>query len=271
MKIEELENIFELIINDDKQNLLLYCKDIELISKEENDFDIIYNNLANIIEEDSDLLIYFKEYAKVNEEIRVIIPYFQKTENIKYFIDNFDNVSLGEQITNTIEDRIKNNPNNNKEEIEKRNAKLSLHFKKYGLFYLLILELIALIITIDAYLPFIQTHIIKTSEITEATIIDQQRNISFTNYFTTKTNIKYSYIVNDISYTNEQQTFLVGADTMNLNNQNSKIKIYYNIKKPNKSKIYNRYGKIIKVLILIGNVLFIIGIIEFSKLRKKDF
>lgn len=266
MKTEELEKIFEYLINEDNNGLIFYCHELEIVPTEETDIEVIYNELAKLIEKDDDFMLYYKEYAKENEETHVLIPYFQKPENIRYFQEDQGNISIRKELTNSVEERIKNNRNDKKEEIEEQNAKISSHLKKYGLLYVLILEIIALIIAFDAFKPFIETHIIKIANITDSTIISEEKDTSFTNYFTTDINITYSYNVDEIEYTNEEHTFLVGTTSMK-SSQNT-IQIYYNKKNPSKSKVYKRYGKILKILILIGNFILIIGIIEFAKLRK---
>ena len=269
MKTEELEKIFDFLISDDTQGLFLYCQELEIVPKDETDIDIIYNELTQVIENDDDLMIYFKEYAKVNPEIQVLIPYFQKPENIRYFVENFKNISMTEEIANQIESNFKERNQKNKDQIKERDYKRNLFLKKYGVFFMIILEIIALLVAIDSLTPFAVTHIFKIADVTDAVIIEQQKNLSFGDYFTSNIDIKYEYTVNGIQYTNEEHTFLPGVGIVGGTNKSNIVKVYYYKNKPNKCKIYQRYYKAHIILTIICNILFIIGIIKLAKMRKQ--
>lgn len=269
MKTEELEKIFDYLIGDDTEGLLMYCQKLEIVPKEENDIEILYNALTQIIENDDDLMIYFKEYAKVNPEVHVLIPYFQKPENIRYFVENLKNISMADEIANQIEDNFRERNQKKKDQIKERDHKTNLFIKKYGVFFMIILEIIALFIAIDSLTPFVVTHIFKIAEVTDAVIVEQEKDLSFTNYFTSNIDLKYEYTVNGIQYTNEEHTFLVGIGIVDGTNKSETIKVYYYKNNPTKCKIYKRYYNIHIILNILCNILFIIGIIRLAKMKKQ--
>lgn len=269
MKTEELEKIFDYLIGNDIDGLFWYCQELKIISNDVNDVDILYDKLTQIIEKDDDLMIYFKEYAKINPEIHVLIPYFQKPENIRYFVENLQDISMTKEIYNEIEDSFRNRNQKKKDEITQKSKKINKFIRKYGVYFMIIFELIAIILAVDAFKPFVATHILKTAEIADAIVVEQQTALSFSDFFTTNIDIKYTYNVNGTEYTNEEHTFLAGIGIIDSTNKTNKIKVYYNKKNPQKCHLYKRYATFYFVFIFIWIILFLVAIIKSIKLRKQ--
>ncbi len=268
MKIEELEQLVNYIEQDDESNLKTYCKEIGIIDDFESSSQIYYK-IVEQIEESEELLLYFKDNAKKDSKYHRFFPYFQKKENIKFFIDNKEVYKISNEMISNIEFEFKKRQENKRIQLKNKYKKKSEFIDINIIFFTIILLIISINSTIKVVEPYVSTHIIKNSSITQAKVIEQNRYMSLASHFITYSDIEYEYYVNDIKYINSHRTFLAGISFLDVFNNDKEIKVYYYHNNPSQSKIYRRYSTFIIIDLFIFDIVLFIGIKISIKRRKK--
>lgn len=238
----EIEKCFE---TENVIELKRICTELEIKLGEIKTFDTMSYKLLECIESNDELVKKLRELSKERKALRKLFPYYQKSENVRYFVDNKDEYQLIDIDLKKIEEKYTNGVKNNKSwKLDKQYNKREKFWKKHGFKIAVIFELLLIMFTYNIFIKqYFMTSIIKKANITDAVVLKDERKRFTGGYLIANWKVKYEYNVDNRKYENTQRTQIVGYNIFQKVESDNKVKIYYEKNNPLESKIY-QYGGI---------------------------
>lgn len=262
--IEEVEILLEYIEKEEKNKLADMCQKLGAKKKDLYNVESMCYFIAGKIEINEEILEIFKNRIREQSSFKLLLPYFKKVDVIRYFVDNKENYMITDIEIKQMEYNLSKK---NKDDIKRANVRQEKFWNKYGLILVILIEILLVICTINEAKPYLLTEVLKKANVTEATILKENKTISLAAIPTASIYLDYEYVIENVKYTkNDENVLVIGLTKAEEFEVGNKIKVYYYKNNYNNAKVYN-YNKLVITWLFMGDLLFLVGIIKENKRR----